>query len=47
MTQVSRHEEMLYKLDTKMYIMNQMVQDIMRDLSQIQYEQDLLDYIQL
>ena len=29
MHQVSRHGEMLYKMDTKMFIMNKTIQDIM------------------
>ena len=29
MHQVSRHEEMLYKMDTKMFIMTKTIQDIM------------------
>ena len=29
MHQVSRHEEMLYEMDTKMFIMNKTIQDIM------------------
>ena len=32
MHQVSRHEEILYKMDTKMLIMNKTIQDIMMDL---------------
>ena len=33
MHQVSRHEEMLYKMDTKMFIMNKTIQDIMMGIS--------------
>ena len=29
MDQISRHGEMLYKMDTKMFIMNKTIQDIM------------------
>ena len=47
MAQVSQHKEMFYKLDTKMCIINQTLQDIMRDLSYIRHECDLLDHIQV
>ena len=47
MAQVSRHEEMLFELDMKMHIMNETLCKIMRSLSQVCYENDLLDYIQL
>ena len=33
MHQVSRHEEMLYEMDTKMFIMNKTIQDIMLSIS--------------
>ena len=33
MHQVSRHEEMLYEMDTKMFIINKTIQDIMRGYS--------------
>ena len=46
MDQVSRHEEMLYEMDTKMFIMNKTIQDIMMSLSLLQYESDLLAYSQ-
>ena len=46
MHQVSRHEEMLYKMNTKMFIMNRTIQDIMMGLSFLQYESDLLAYFQ-
>ena len=46
MHQVSRHEEMLYEMDTKMFIMNKTIQDIMRGISFLQYESDLLAYFQ-
>ena len=46
MHQVSRHEEMLYEMDTKMFIMNKAIQDIMMNLSFLQYESDLLAYFQ-
>ena len=46
MHQVSRHEEMLYEMDTKMFIINKTIQDIMMSLSFLQYESDLLAYFQ-
>ena len=42
--QVSRHEEMLYKMDTKMFIMNKTIQDIMMGISFLWYESDLMAY---
>ena len=33
MHQVSRHEEMLYEMNTKMFIMNKTIQDIMMGVS--------------
>ena len=45
MHQVSRHEEM-YKMDTKMFIMNKTIQDIMMGISFLWYESDLLTYFQ-
>ena len=32
MHQVSRHGELLYKMDTKMFIMNKTIQDIMQSI---------------
>ena len=46
MHQVSRHEEMLYEMDTKMFIMNKTIQDIMMGISFLWYESDLLAYFQ-
>ena len=46
MHQVIRHEEMLYEMDTKMFIMNKTIQDIMRGVSFLQYESNLLSYFQ-
>ena len=43
MHQGSRHEETLYKMDTKMI---KTIQDIMLSISFLQYESDLLDYFQ-
>ena len=46
MHQVSRHEGMLYEMDTKMFIMNKTIQDIMMGISFLQYKSDLLAYFQ-
>ena len=46
MHQVSRHGEMLYEMDTKMFIMNKTIQDIMLSIDFLQSESDLLDYFQ-
>ena len=46
MHQVSRHEEMLYKMDTKMFIMNKTIQDMMMGISFLWYESDLMAYFQ-
>ena len=46
MHQVGRHEEMLYEMDTKMFIMNKTIQNIMLSISFLQYESDLLAYFQ-
>ena len=46
MHQVSRHGEMLYEMDTKMFIMNKTIQDIMWSIDFLQYESDVLHYFQ-
>ena len=46
MHQVSRHGEMLYEMDTKMFIMNKTIQDIMWSIDFLQYESDMLHYFQ-
>ena len=46
MHQVNRHKEMLYEMDTKMFIMNKTIQDIMMGISFLWYESDLLAYFQ-
>ena len=46
MHQVSRHGEMLYEMDTKMFIMNKTIQDIMWTIDFLQYESDILHYFQ-
>ena len=44
MHQDSRHGEMLYEMDTKMFIMNKTIQDIMLSINFLQYESDILNY---
>ena len=46
MHQVSQHEEMLYKMDTKMFIMNKTIQDLMLSISFLWYESDILAHFQ-
>ena len=46
MHQVIRHEEMSYEIDTKMFIMNKTIQDIMRSITFLRYDSDLLSYFQ-
>ena len=46
MHQVSRHSEMLYQMDTKMFIMNKTLQDIMWSVDFLQYESDVIHYFQ-
>ena len=46
MHQVDEHSEMLYKMDTKMLIMNKTLQQIMWTLDAMQYESNLLHYFQ-
>ena len=46
MHQVSRHSEMLYELDTKMFIMNKILQHVMWSINALQYESDVLHYFQ-
>ena len=46
MHQVSRHGEMLYEMDTKMFIMNKTVQDIMWSIDFLRYESDVIHYFQ-
>ena len=46
MHQVSRHSEMLYEMDTKMFIMNKTLQDIMWSIDFLQYESDVIHYFQ-
>ena len=44
--QASRHSEMLYEMDTEMFIMNKTIQDIMWSIDFLQYESDVLHYFQ-
>ena len=46
MHQVSRHSEMLYEMDTKMFIINKTLQPIMWSINALQYESDVLHYFQ-
>ena len=46
MHQVSRHSEILYEMDTKMFIMNKTIQDIMWSLDFSRYESNVLYYFQ-
>ena len=47
MTQVSRHEEMLYELDSKLLILNQTLQMVMVQLSYVCYETNLVDHMKM
>ena len=47
MTQVNRHEEMLYELDSKLLILNCTIQDIMVQLSYFRYEYTIMTHIQM
>ena len=46
MHQVSRHSEMLYEMDTKMFIINKTLQHVMWSINALQYESDILHYFQ-
>ena len=46
MYQVSRHSEMLYEMDTKMFIINKTLQDVMWSINVLQYESDVIHYFQ-
>ena len=46
MHEVSRHREMLYEMDTKMFIINNTLQHIMWSIDALQYESDVLHYFQ-
>ena len=46
MHQVSRHSEMLYEMDTKMFIINNTLQHIMWNIDALHYESNILHYFQ-
>ena len=46
MHQVDKHSEMLYKMDTKMLIMNNTLQQLMWTIDVIRYESNILHYFQ-
>ena len=46
MHQVDRHSEMLYKMDTKMFIMNSTLQHLMQNINSMRYEANILHYFQ-
>ena len=46
MHQVSRHSEMLYEMDTKMFIINSTLQHLMWNIDAMQYESKVLHYFQ-
>ena len=46
MHQVGRHSEMLYKMDTKMFIINNTLQHLMWNIDVLHYESNVLHYFQ-
>ena len=44
---VNRHENMLYEIDSRIYIFERTLQDIMNSISTMQYEMDLNDHTQI
>ena len=44
---VNRHEKILYKIDSRMYVFERTLQDIIYSISTMWYEIDLLDHIQI
>ena len=46
MHQISRHSEMLYKMDTKMFIINNTLQHLMWNIDALCYESNVLHYFQ-
>ena len=46
MHQVSRHSEMLYEMDTKMFIINNTLQHLMWNIDALHYESNILHYFQ-
>ena len=46
MHQVNRHSEMLYEMDTKLFIMNSNLQHLMWNIDAMRYESNILHYFQ-
>ena len=46
MNQVNRHSEMLYEMDTKMFIINSTLQHLMWNIDPMHYESNILHYFQ-
>ena len=46
MHQISRHSQMLHEMDTKMFIINKTLQDVMWSINILQYESDVIHYFQ-
>ena len=46
MHQVSRHSEMLYEMNTKMFIINNTLQHLMWNIDALHYESNVLHYFQ-
>ena len=46
MHQVSRHSEMLYEMDTKMFVINKTLHDIMWNIDALHYESNVLHHFQ-
>ena len=46
MHQVSRHSEMIYEMDTKMFIINNTLQHLMWNIDALHYESNILHYFQ-
>ena len=46
MHQVIRHSEMLYEMDTKMFIINKTLQDVIWLIHVLRYESDVIHYFQ-
>ena len=44
MHQISRHSEMLYEMDTKMFIINNTLQHLMQNIDALHYESNVLHY---
>ena len=47
MAHVNRHETMLYKVDSKLMILNKTLQSVMVQLSYFRYENNLIDNMQM